>query len=67
MKEILINSMIGFIGSKALGVFGKKDYADLLLFVMVLYVGTSIALKVGGWYDDLMSSKFITLMQAIFG
>jgi hypothetical protein len=67
MRDILINSMIGFIGSKSLNVFGKKDYGDLVIFVTVLYVGASVILKVGGWYDGLMDSKFMILLEKIFG
>lgn len=67
MRDIIINSCVGFIGAKALSCFGKKEYSDLLLFVMVLYVGVSIVAKVGGWYDGLMHSAFIQLMQKIFG
>lgn len=67
MREILTNCFVGFVGYKSLACFGKKDYADVLLFVLVLYIGVSVATRVGGWYDGLMNSAFVQLMEKVFG
>lgn len=67
MREIITNCFVGFVGYKSLACFGKKDYADVILFVMVLYVGISISCMVGGWYDSLMNSALVKLLGKVFG
>lgn len=67
MIEIIKIGAVGFICSKSLKVFGKKDYADVISFVCLLYVGICVCMKVGGWYNSFMNSAFMQLMFRIFG
>lgn len=67
MVEIIKTCSIGLVSYKALKCFGKKDYADIIAFCTILYVGVMIISKVGGWYDGFMNSAFIQLMYKIFG
>lgn len=66
MIEIIKIGVVGFICSKSLKVFGKKDYADVITFLMVLYVGVMIFSKITGWYESFMDTKFMELMVKIF-
>jgi len=66
MIEIIKTGTIGFICYKSLSVFGKKDYADLIAFVSVLYIGCMVCMKVGTWYESFMNSRIIELFDKIF-
>lgn len=67
MVEIIKIGVVGFICSKSLKVFGKKDYADVITFLMVLYVGVMVFSKITGWYESFMDSSFMQLMIKMFG
>lgn len=66
MVEIIKIGVVGFICSKSLKVFGKKDYADVITFLMVLYVGVMVFSKITGWYESFMDTRFMELMVKIF-
>lgn len=66
MIEIIKIGVVGFICSKSLKVFGKKDYADVITFLMVLYVGVMVFSKITGWYESFIDTKFMELMVKIF-
>lgn len=67
MVEIIKTCSIGLVSYKALKCFGKKDYADIVGFCSVLYAGVMIISQVGGWYDNLMNSQIVQLVEKIFG
>lgn len=67
MVEVIKTGAIGYICYKALCCFGKKDYADIIMLILILYIGTMIALRVGGWYDSFMNSAFMQFMYKLFG
>ena len=66
MIEIIKTGTVGFICYKALVCFGKKDIADVIAFVSVLSIGCMVCLKVGGWYENLMDSRVVELIDKIF-
>lgn len=66
MIELIKTGTISYVSYKAMKIF-NKDYADILGFCGILYVGIGICLKVGGWYNAFMGSDFIQLMIRIFG
>lgn len=66
MLDIIRFSAVSYISYKALSMF-KKEYADIVGFICILYVGISICVKIGGWYNSFMDSAFMQLMFKIFG
>jgi hypothetical protein len=66
MIEIIKTGTVGFICYKALVCFGKKDIAEVIAFVAVLSIGCMICLKISGWYDSLMNSRIVELLEKIF-
>lgn len=66
MIEIIKMTAISYVGYKSLLML-KKEYADVIAFICVLYIGISICAKLGGWYTSFMDSEFIQLMIKIFG
>ena len=66
MIELIKFGTVSFVSYKAMRIF-NKDYADIIGFCGLLYVGISICLKVGGWYNAFMSSGFMQLMIKMFG
>lgn len=67
MIEIIKIGAVGFLCSKSLKCFGKKEYSDVIGFMCFLYVGVIIYMKIGGWYTGFMDSAFMQLMIKIFG
>lgn len=66
MLEIIKIGTAGFVIYQGFRVLGKHEYASLIGFVVLLNVGFSIFLKVGGWYNSFMNSKIIELLEKIF-
>lgn len=66
MIEILKTCSVGFICYKGLNCLGKKDYADILLFILVIYIGIMVLAHFGMWYNGFMNSKLIQLLEKIF-
>jgi NADH:ubiquinone oxidoreductase subunit 4 (subunit M) len=67
MVEIIKTASVGFICYESLKCFGKKDYADVVAFCSVLSTGVMVVSKIGGWYDNLMNSALVQLIEKIFG
>ncbi|MEX0084136.1 hypothetical protein AB2T90_17055 [Clostridium butyricum] len=65
MLEIIKLGSIGYISSKAMKTF-NKDYANIMQFVVMLYIGISLCMKIGGWYSNIMNCELIQLLQKIF-
>ena len=66
MIELIKTCTISYVSYKAMKIF-NKDYADILGFCGILYIGISICLKVGTWYTNFMESAFMQIMIKIFG
>lgn len=66
MVEVLKTCSVGFICYKALYCLGKKDYADILLFILILYVGIMVMAGFATWYNDFMNSRFMEVIGKIF-
>jgi len=67
MIEIIKTGTVSYICYKSLTCFGKKDYADVIAFISVLYIGAMFCLKIGFWYNTFMNSAFMQLMFKMFG
>jgi hypothetical protein len=57
MAYIIKIGVIGFISSKVIKQFGKKDISDIILGVTCLYVGVQTIILVNGWVNNI-ASKF---------
>jgi hypothetical protein len=53
MAYIIKIGVIGFISSKVLKQFGKKDISDIIMGVTCLYVGAQSFILLNGWANDL--------------
>lgn len=67
MIDVIKTGAIGYICYKSLCCFGKKDYADIIMLILILYIGTMVCLEMGSWYNSFMNSAFMQLMFKIFG
>jgi hypothetical protein len=67
MLETIKVATAGLVIYKGFKILGKKDYADIIGFVVIMSVGFSIFMKVGGWYSSFMNSGFIKLVEKVFG
>lgn len=53
MIDLIRIGAIGFIGSKTLKAFGKKELGEVIIGVTVLYLGVHIFISLNGWMADL--------------
>ena len=67
MGELIKTGFIGFVSSKAMGCFGKKEYGSVISLITWLYIGYFMVSKAQGWYDCIMSCKLVELLGYIFG
>jgi len=51
MLETIKVATAGLVIYKGFKILGKKDYADIIGFLVIMSVGFSIFMKVGGWYN----------------
>lgn len=57
MAYLIKIGVIGFISSKVVKQFGKKDISDIIMGVTCLYVGVQSMILVNGWLDNI-GTKF---------
>jgi hypothetical protein len=73
MLETIKVATAGLIIYKGFKILGKKDYADIIGFVVIMSVGFSIYMKIGGWYsgistwyDNLMNNRIFEIIGKLF-
>ena len=64
MLQLIKIGSVGYISARDMKVF-NKDYGEIMMLVVLLYIGISIATMVGGWYNAFMDSELITLIRHI--
>jgi hypothetical protein len=65
MLETIKIATAGLVIYKGFRILGKKDYADIIGFVVIMSVGFSIFLKISSWYSGFMNSTFVQLVEKI--
>lgn len=66
MLDIIKIGTAGIVIYEGFKILGKHEYASLIGFVVILNVGFAIFFKIGQWYQSLMNSRIVEMLDKIF-
>jgi len=66
MLEIIKVGTAGFIIYEGFKCLNQKNYADIFAFLVIMNVGFAVFFKIGSWYNGLMDSRIVELIDKLF-